>query len=114
VLQAAVDPAETAGGRLNPPLLAVLNEAANVCRTADLRKAFDRPTAEPGEADPVRATRTGGSANRELTDGLRSVPPAPRAPSGDTHQLLVPGAAEAASTRKGTAGAFLDRFAGAS
>ena len=36
VLRAAVQAAERAGGRLDPPLLAVLDEAANVCRIADL------------------------------------------------------------------------------
>ena len=36
VLRAAVHAAERAGGRLDPPLLAVLDEAANVCRIADL------------------------------------------------------------------------------
>ncbi len=36
VLRAGVLAAERAGGRLDPPLLAVLDEAANVCRIADL------------------------------------------------------------------------------
>jgi len=34
VLRCAVDVAEDRGGRLDPPLLAVLDEAANVCRIA--------------------------------------------------------------------------------
>nr|WP_234444705.1 TraM recognition domain-containing protein [Streptomyces sp. NRRL F-525] len=36
VLRAAMAAAERAGGRLDPPLLAVLDEAANVCRIEDL------------------------------------------------------------------------------
>ncbi len=36
VLRAGVTAAEAAGGRLDPPLLALLDEAANVCRIADL------------------------------------------------------------------------------
>ncbi len=34
--RAGVAAAETAGGRLDPPLVAVLDEAANICRIADL------------------------------------------------------------------------------
>jgi len=36
VFRAGVAAAETAGGRLDPPLVAVLDEAANICRIADL------------------------------------------------------------------------------
>ncbi|WP_103503426.1 type IV secretory system conjugative DNA transfer family protein [Streptomyces sp. SM14] len=36
VMRAAVIQAERAGGRLDPPLLAILDEAANVCRIQDL------------------------------------------------------------------------------
>ncbi|WP_175548822.1 type IV secretory system conjugative DNA transfer family protein, partial [Mangrovactinospora gilvigrisea] len=36
VMRAAVQLAERSGGRLDPPLLAILDEAANVCRIKDL------------------------------------------------------------------------------
>ncbi|WP_042459703.1 type IV secretory system conjugative DNA transfer family protein [Streptacidiphilus jiangxiensis] len=36
VMRAAVRAAELAGGRLDPPLLAILDEAANVCKISDL------------------------------------------------------------------------------
>jgi type IV secretory pathway TraG/TraD family ATPase VirD4 len=36
LLRAAVRAAETRGGRLDPPLLAVLDEAANICKISDL------------------------------------------------------------------------------
>jgi type IV secretory pathway TraG/TraD family ATPase VirD4 len=36
VLRAAVRSAETRGGRLDPPLLALLDEAANICKISDL------------------------------------------------------------------------------
>jgi type IV secretory pathway TraG/TraD family ATPase VirD4 len=36
VMRAAVTQAERAGGRLDPPLLAILDEAANVCKISDL------------------------------------------------------------------------------
>jgi type IV secretory pathway TraG/TraD family ATPase VirD4 len=36
VMRAAVTVAERSGGRLDPPLLAILDEAANVCRISDL------------------------------------------------------------------------------
>jgi type IV secretory pathway TraG/TraD family ATPase VirD4 len=36
VLRAAVGCAETRGGRLDPPLLALLDEAANICKISDL------------------------------------------------------------------------------
>ena len=36
VLRAAVRAAETRGGRLDPPMLAVLDEAANICKISDL------------------------------------------------------------------------------
>ena len=36
MLRAAVSAAETDGGRLDPPLVAVLDEAANICRIGDL------------------------------------------------------------------------------
>jgi type IV secretory pathway TraG/TraD family ATPase VirD4 len=40
VLRCAVRTAEDRGGRLDPPLLAVLDEAANVCRIADLPQLY--------------------------------------------------------------------------
>ncbi len=40
VLRCAVQAAEDRGGRLDPPLLAVLDEAANVCRIADLPQLY--------------------------------------------------------------------------
>jgi len=40
VLRAAVRTAETRGGRLDPPLLAVLDEAANICRISDLPQLY--------------------------------------------------------------------------
>jgi type IV secretory pathway TraG/TraD family ATPase VirD4 len=40
VLRCAVNAAEDRGGRLDPPLLAVLDEAANVCRIADLPQLY--------------------------------------------------------------------------
>ncbi len=40
VLRCAVRAAEDRGGRLDPPLLAVLDEAANVCRIADLPQLY--------------------------------------------------------------------------
>jgi type IV secretory pathway TraG/TraD family ATPase VirD4 len=36
VMRAATESAERAGGRLDPPLLAILDEAANVCKISDL------------------------------------------------------------------------------
>jgi hypothetical protein len=40
VLREATLAAERAGGRLDPPLVAVLDEAANVCRIADLPSLY--------------------------------------------------------------------------
>jgi type IV secretory pathway TraG/TraD family ATPase VirD4 len=40
VLRAAVKTAETRGGRLDPPLLAVLDEAANICKISDLPQLY--------------------------------------------------------------------------
>lgn len=40
VIRAGVAAAERAGGRLDPPMLAVLDEAANVCRIADLPELY--------------------------------------------------------------------------
>lgn len=40
VIRAGVVAAEQAGGRLDPPLMLVLDEAANVCRIADLPKLY--------------------------------------------------------------------------
>jgi type IV secretory pathway TraG/TraD family ATPase VirD4 len=40
VLHAGIREAEHAGGRLDPPLVLVLDEAANVCRIADLPKLY--------------------------------------------------------------------------
>ena len=40
VLRAAVRAAETRGGRLDPPLLAVLDEAANICKISDLPQLY--------------------------------------------------------------------------
>ncbi len=40
VLRCAVRTAEDRGGRLDPPLLTVLDEAANVCRIADLPQLY--------------------------------------------------------------------------
>jgi len=40
VLRCAVRAAEDRGGRLDPPLLAVLDEAANICRIADLPQLY--------------------------------------------------------------------------
>ncbi|MBX6721957.1 MAG: type IV secretory system conjugative DNA transfer family protein, partial [Dactylosporangium sp.] len=40
VLQAAVRAAEANGGRLDPPLLAVLDEAANICKISDLPQLY--------------------------------------------------------------------------
>lgn len=40
VLRAAVQHAETRGGRLDPPLVAVLDEAANICKIDDLPELY--------------------------------------------------------------------------
>lgn len=40
VIRAGIIAAEQAGGRLDPPLMLVLDEAANVCRIADLPKLY--------------------------------------------------------------------------
>ncbi|GGM88083.1 type IV secretory system conjugative DNA transfer family protein [Dactylosporangium sucinum] len=40
VFRAAVDRAEAAGGRIDPPVLAVLDEAANICKIADLPQLY--------------------------------------------------------------------------
>lgn len=40
VMRAAVRAAERAGGRLDPPMVVVLDEAANVCRIADLPELY--------------------------------------------------------------------------
>jgi type IV secretory pathway TraG/TraD family ATPase VirD4 len=40
VFRAAVRHAEAAGGRIDPPLLAVLDEAANICKIADLPQLY--------------------------------------------------------------------------
>jgi type IV secretory pathway TraG/TraD family ATPase VirD4 len=40
VMQEAVSLAERRGGRLDPPLLVVLDEAANICKIADLPKLY--------------------------------------------------------------------------
>jgi type IV secretory pathway TraG/TraD family ATPase VirD4 len=40
VFRAAVRHAEAAGGRLDPPLLAILDEAANICKIADLPQLY--------------------------------------------------------------------------
>ena len=40
VFRAATRAAERAGGRLDPPLVAVLDEAANICRIADLPELY--------------------------------------------------------------------------
>ena len=40
VFRAAVLHAEAAGGRMDPPLLAVLDEAANICKIADLPQLY--------------------------------------------------------------------------
>jgi type IV secretory pathway TraG/TraD family ATPase VirD4 len=40
VLHAGIREAEHAGGRLDPPLVVVLDEAANVCRISDLPKLY--------------------------------------------------------------------------
>ena len=40
ILRAATRAAEAAGGRLDPPLLVVLDEAANICRISDLPELY--------------------------------------------------------------------------
>jgi type IV secretory pathway TraG/TraD family ATPase VirD4 len=40
VMQRAVERAERRGGRLDPPLLVVLDEAANICKIADLPRLY--------------------------------------------------------------------------
>ncbi|MDT5028496.1 MAG: hypothetical protein QOE61_4922, partial [Micromonosporaceae bacterium] len=40
VLRAAVRTAETRGGRLDPPMLCVLDEAANICKISDLPQLY--------------------------------------------------------------------------
>jgi type IV secretory pathway TraG/TraD family ATPase VirD4 len=40
LLQAAITTAETQGGRLDPPLVAVLDEAANICKISDLPQLY--------------------------------------------------------------------------
>jgi type IV secretory pathway TraG/TraD family ATPase VirD4 len=40
LLRAAVRTAETCGGRLDPPMLAVLDEAANICKISDLPQLY--------------------------------------------------------------------------
>jgi len=40
VMRTAVQAAEAAGGRLDPPMVVVLDEAANVCRIADLPELY--------------------------------------------------------------------------
>jgi type IV secretory pathway TraG/TraD family ATPase VirD4 len=40
VFRAAVNHAEAAGGRLDPPMLAVLDEAANICKITDLPQLY--------------------------------------------------------------------------
>lgn len=40
VLRAAVQHAETRGGRLDPPMMAVLDEAANICKIDDLPELY--------------------------------------------------------------------------
>jgi type IV secretory pathway TraG/TraD family ATPase VirD4 len=40
ILRAAVRTAETRGGRLDPPLLCVLDEAANICKIGDLPQLY--------------------------------------------------------------------------
>jgi type IV secretory pathway TraG/TraD family ATPase VirD4 len=40
ILRAAVTHAEAQGGRLDPPLLAVLDEAANICKISDLPQLY--------------------------------------------------------------------------
>lgn len=40
VMRAATSAAESAGGRLDPPMVVVLDEAANICRIADLPQLY--------------------------------------------------------------------------
>jgi hypothetical protein len=46
VMVEATGPAERRGGRFDPPLLVVLDEAANICKIADLPRLYSHLAAE--------------------------------------------------------------------
>ena len=106
VMRAAVLAAERRGGRLDPPMVVVLDEAANICRIADLPDLYSAPRVprrRPGH-DPavLPAGRPGVGRGRDGRAVVRRDRQADRARASTTRSSPATSPGSSATTTSRT------------